>query len=242
MQVTPPFSYSDIVPLEKGQRVRLPAPGDTPVFCRTLNALPLSFAEFPRAVFHYPIAFIGGGDGRYSPVAALGLEPGQNLFVDETGRWEPNAYVPAYVRRYPFCMAKTSGDERVVCIERKWLDEAGGEPLFNDQGEALPHWRERVKLLQEYESDLMRTEELCDILAKFRLLAPFTLQAMTTGGEACHLEGMHRVEEKKLEFLTSGQYKTLMKKGAMGRIYTHLLSLDNFGRLLDRRALRHKKQ
>jgi hypothetical protein len=242
MEVTPPFAYEAIIPLERRHRVKLPAPGETPAFCRTLNALPLSFAEFPRAAFHYPIVFIGGGAGRYLPVAVIGLEPGQNLFIDEAGSWEPGIYVPAYVRRYPFCMAKTSGSERVVCIEKKYLDEAGGEPLFNDQGEALPHWRESERLLQEYESDLMRTEELCDILAKFRLLAPFTLQAMTAGGEARHLDGMHRVEEKKLEFLTSGQYKTLMKKGAMGRIYTHLLSLDNFGRLLDRYALRHKKQ
>jgi hypothetical protein len=49
---------------------------------------------------------------------------------------------------------------------------------------------------------------------------------------------MYRIDEKKLEFLTATQLKNLVKKGVMGRIYVHLLSLDNFGRMLDRKAAR----
>jgi hypothetical protein len=30
----------------------------------------------------------------------------------------------------------------------------------------------------------------------------------------------------------------LLRKGILGRVYAHLMSLDNFGRLLDRRAAR----
>ena len=47
--------------------------------------------------------------------------------------------------------------------------------------------------------------------------------------------GMYRVEEKKLEFLNAAQHKNLIKKGIMGRIYAHIISIDNFARLLTRK-------
>ena len=45
--------------------------------------------------------------------------------------------------------------------------------------------------------------------------------------------GQQRSE--KLEFLNAAQHKNLIKKGIMGRIYAHLISLDNFARLLERK-------
>jgi hypothetical protein len=47
---------------------------------------------------------------------------------------------------------------------------------------------------------------------------------------------MFRVQESKLEHLNAAQHKNLFKKGIVGRIYAHLLSLENFGHLLARRA------
>jgi hypothetical protein len=44
------------------------------------------------------------------------------------------------------------------------------------------------------------------------------------------------VREDKLEHLNAAQHKNLFKKGIVGRIYAHLLSLENFGKLLARRA------
>jgi hypothetical protein len=38
MQINPPFGYSEIVPLYRGQKVRLPAPGALPEFCRRVKA------------------------------------------------------------------------------------------------------------------------------------------------------------------------------------------------------------
>ena len=52
------------------------------------------------------------------------------------------------------------------------------------------------------------------------------------------LTGMHRVAEPKLESLNAAQLKNLLKKGILSRLYAHVLSLDNFARLLDRRAAR----
>ena len=80
--------------------------------------------------------------------------------------------------------------------------------------------------------------ELCAILADYGLLEPFSMQAKFNQGGAMQLTGMHRASDKKLELLNAAQLKNLLKKGILGRIYAHLLSLDNFARLLDRRNAR----
>ena len=55
-------------------------------------------------------------------------------------------------------------------------------------------------------------------------------------GEPLQLTGMYRVAEEKLAQLDGAALKELAQKGVLGRIYAHLISLDNFRRLLDRRA------
>lgn len=240
MQISPPFGYKEIVALQKNNKVRLPAPGAAPEFCRRLNAIPITYTEFSVACRDYPLVFASGDQGQtYAPMAVLGLTNGENLFVAD-GAWDAGAYVPAYVRRFPFCMARVNLDkveqaDRLICIEKEFLDDTG-ETMFDAEGKPLPKWQSISKLLQEYEVDLERSREMSAILSDYELLEPFAMQAQPKAGAAMNLTGMHRVNEKKLEFLNAGQLKNLVKKGVMGRVYAHLISLDNFGRLLDRKV------
>ena len=151
--------------------------------------------------------------------------------------------MPAYVRRYPFCMARVTLDavqqsDRLICVEKDFIasEAEPGEALFDQKAEPLPRWSEIAKLLNEYEADLERTGEMASILADYGLLEPFTMQATVHGGTPLNLTGMHRVNEAKLELLTADQLRTLLRKGVLARVYAHLISLDNFGRLLDRRS------
>jgi hypothetical protein len=240
MQINPPFGYKEIVPLYKNNKVKLPAPGTVPEFCKQLNAIPISYTEFSPACRDYPLVFTSGDSGKtYAPVAVLGITNSENLFLADSA-WDKNVYVPAYVRRYPFCMARVNLDkveqaDRLICVEKEFLDDQG-EIMFDAEGKALPKWQPIEKLLQEYEADLERSREMCSILSDYALLEPFALQAQPKAGAAMNLTGMYRVAEKKLEFLNASQHKNLIKKGVMGRIYAHLISIDNFARLLDRRA------
>lgn len=243
MQISAPFGYQEITPFLKNHKVALPAPGALPSFTQELNAIPVSYTEFNVAHRDFPLVFSSGDEGRsFAPVAVLGLEAKENLFVQGEG-WASGVYVPAYVRRYPFCMARVTLDnieqaERLICVEKEHIVETGGVMMFDDKQEPLPRWKEIEKLLEEYEADLERTKEMCGILADYGLLEPFTMQATLNAGGSMHLTGMFRVDEKKLEFLNASQHKNLIKKGVMSKIYIHLLSLDNFGRLLDRKAQR----
>ena len=240
-KITPPYGFQEVVPLTKTHRVVLPKEGALPVVFRTMNPMPVSCAEFPVAGRDYPLVFISGDEGKtFAPMLVLGFESQQNLFATPDGKWDPSAYVPAYVRRYPFCMTRVTVDgkeapERVACVEKRALNDRG-QALFDEQGKPLPDWEQRQKLLFEYEADLARTEEMCRRLAELKVLEPFVMQAVPNQGTPLQLTGMFRVSKEALAELDGADLKTLLQNGILGRIYAHLISLDNFQRLLARRA------
>lgn len=240
MQISPPFGYQEIVPFLKTQKVRLLAPGQVPEFVQRGNAVPISHTEFQPVARHYPIVFTSSDSGKaFAAVAVLGLTAGENLFY-AGGNWAAGSYIPAYARRYPFCMAKVAVNrvqqkDRLICVEKSFIDESG-ETLFDAAGKPSAKWQGLERLLAEYEADLERMREMCAILADYGLLESFSMQATLKkekGGGALQMTGMHRVIEKNLENLNAAQLKNLMRKGYLGRIYVHLLSLENFARLLD---------
>jgi hypothetical protein len=211
MQITAPFGYDDIVPLQKTHRVLMPQ-GTTPVFCRSLNALAISQAEFTAAAHDYPIVFASLDRGKsFAPVIVLGLSEGSNLFVSAGGDWDPQVYFPAFVRRYPFCISKLYVDgeaksERVVCVARDYL--------------------------------LDRTAAMCAALARLQLLESFTMQVTTANVPQVKLQGIYRVSEDKLKDLKPASHKVLVNKGFMSLIYAHLHSFENFQRLVARQEAR----
>jgi SapC protein len=244
MQITPPFGYREVVPFLKTQKVRLLKPGEVPEFVQRGNAIPISHTEFQLVGRDYPIVFASSDAGKtFAAVAVLGIAAGENLFYDGSV-WEGKVYVPAYARRYPFCMAKVTLDKveqekRLICIEKSSIDDERGEAMFDAGGKASERWTGLERLLTEYEADLERSREMCALLSDYGLLEAFTMQATLNkdkGGGAMHLTGMHRVAEKNLENLNAAQLKNLVRKGLLARIYMHLLSLDNFARLLERKA------
>ena len=241
MNINPPYGYQEIVPLAKTHKVLLPAERRLPMLFRNLTALPLSFTEFAAAIHDFPIAFVSGNAGSsFVAMAILGLEAQQNLFVAGDDTWDAGVYLPAYVRRYPFCMTRVTVDgkeqsERIACVEKRAIN-AKGEALYDSKGEPLPVWDQLRKLLFEFEADLARTEDMCRKLHELQLLETFTAQVAPQGEPPIALTGMYRVSEEKLQALQAGTLQELARNGMLSRVYAHLLSLDNFQRLLDRRA------
>ena len=92
-------------------------PSDKPyAFVAQTNIVPLTVTEFAAAALSYPIIFTG--ENR-QPVAVMGLSSNENLFVAPDGEFRADAYVPAYVRRYPFVFADDKQNQRLIlCIDR----------------------------------------------------------------------------------------------------------------------------
>jgi hypothetical protein len=240
MQITAPYGYDEIVPLQKTDRVLLPA-GTTPAFCRKLNALAVSVAEFVIAGRDYPLVFASTDEGKtFAPVIVVGVQDSVNLFLDVSGEWDRRCYFPAFVRRFPFCISKvyTDGEakgERIVCVAKAYVD-AGGVMLFDEKGQPTAQWHAVERLLSEFEADLDRTAQLSAAMARLELLEPFIMQA--NDPPDIRLAGMYRVAETKLKALKPANLKALAEKGFLGLIYAHLHSLENFSRLVLRQRQR----
>ena len=114
-----PLFYNAIEPLNLEQHGKMKVRGITsmPELGRT-HAVPLTVDEFALVQRHYPIVF-SVGDAPV-PIALMGLNEGVNVFLDENGRaTDPNIYIPAYLRRYPFLLAKLrpDSDELSLCYD-----------------------------------------------------------------------------------------------------------------------------
>ena len=120
-------------------------------------------------------------------------------------------------------------------MEKRAINDKG-DALYDKQGEPLSAWQARQKLLFDYEADLLRSEDMCRSVATLQLFEPFTMQATPNEGAPLAMTGMHRIAEPKLAELAPESIKELVQKGILSRIYAHLISLNNFGRLLDRRV------
>ncbi len=247
MTITPPFGYGEIATLQKTDRVLLPSRNSTPEFCRTINALAVSAGEFNAASRDYPIVFSSPDNGgSFAPVIVLGINEGQNLFVDAGGEWDKGCYLPAFVRRYPFCISKLYVDgqprsERLVCVVKAYID-AQGFALFDESGQTTAQWQAIERLLQGYEDDLDATAQMCAILAKLELFSPFKFEVLHEQKTMLTVQGMYRIDEAKFMDLKPASLKALVTKGLMGRIYAHMISLERFGNLYSRaedRARRH---
>jgi hypothetical protein len=239
-QITLPWGYKQIVPLMKTHRVQLVESGMAPPFSLNLHAVPLGASEFACALRDYPIVFQQrNSDGGFEAVVILGIQEGQNLFVMPDGRWDRRTYIPAYIRRYPFCVHtvrhESRPDERMIYVD-PWSLADNGARLFDDSGVPLPHWVVIDRLLNEYEDELARVNRLAAVLHGLGVLTPFSLQANLFGGFTLSLKDLYRVDRNKLAALDVQPLRELIGSGDMELVYAHLLSQENFLRLMNRRS------
>ncbi len=236
--VSPP-GYGAVVPLDKHRHAGLGVRSDYDYrWCATLNAVYLNAVEFARAATDFPIAFTREANtGHFLPVAVLGLRQDENLFVDAAGQWREFSYIPAYFRRHPFCIAELAGTDgqqprRLVCVQEDQLGESDS-PLFTAEGEATPAWETAQKLLEAVEGARQQTLALTRKLEALELLVPFDALATARGGRQMRLQGMFRVDEEKLARVPARDLTQMIGKGQLRCVYAHLISLENFARLLD---------
>jgi hypothetical protein len=113
-----PMLYQDLVPLSSQEHATWKVrPLTNLKMIANVHALPITVDEFPVAQRYFPIVFSGGPES--VPLALMGLNEGVNVFVDADGNFQPNTYVPAFIRRYPFMLARLQqgSDEMSLCFD-----------------------------------------------------------------------------------------------------------------------------
>jgi len=221
--------YDQVQPLnsENHAQWRI-APQATWSFAAKAHAVPLLAQEFVAAQADYAIAFAKDEAGTYMPVALLGLKAEHNLFVNAQGQWQQGAYIPAYVRRFPFAPAG-EGDKMVVVVETSSGvvgPFAEGEALFKD-GQPTETLQRALGLVEAFHREAQGTQAFCAWLKERELLTPVTAE-VRSGEQAAHrLDGMWVVDETRLNALPEADVLALFKSGRLAWVYAQLMSLKN---------------
>jgi len=219
------------ISLERHGALQLRAPLDFG-FARNTNAVPLTLAEIPLAAQWYPIAFSAGEAAR--PLAILGLREGENLFVDHAGAWREGAYVPIYVRRYPFIL-RQEDDLVTLCIEETGdvLIESGGAPLFvQDQPADL--LASAMQFCRSAQAAERATIPFVEELKALELLDGRTAMIAVPGGAQMSLSGFLTIDEARLRALSDERFLELRRRGWLSAIFSQIQSTLNWARLADR--------
>ena len=206
------------------------------MFAANSNVTPLTVTEFPACAVSYPIIFAGQNR---QPLAVMGID-NKNLFIGDNGFFEPGVYVPAYVRRYPFVLARDDAAEQlVVCIDRgaAMIGDLPDLPLFDPAGQPTEYTKGCIQFCNDYEVECRRTESFVEILSALDLFetktASFTPQLPDgSTGAPQQIAEYIAVSEDKLKALPESKIRELMDNGALSQIYAHLVSLAGWERLM----------
>ncbi|HEX2811240.1 MAG TPA: SapC family protein [Sphingopyxis sp.] len=225
-----PIFYNDIVPLSSVDHADFRArPLDNAGFLVNQHAVPLTSDEFVSACRFFPIVFSAGDNP--VPLALMGLNEGVNTFVDSDGKLLNPVYVPAYIRRYPFLLARLNPDseELSLCFDPtssaigKFED---GDALFED-GKPTEPVNAILEFCKNFEEAGQRTGFFMEELKKADLLMDGEVAIQPEGSDKPYVyRGFQMVDENKLRELRGDVLRKMMQNGILGLIFAHLFSLQ----------------
>ena len=226
-----PLFYQSIEPLNASQHgnLKIRQVEKSPTIART-HAVPVTVDEFGLAQRDYPIVFSVGENP--IPIALMGLNEGVNVFLDQDGRpTDQNVYIPAYLRRYPFLLAKLrpESDELSLCFDPTSGavgDFPDGEPLFDgDQPSAAT--KAILEFCEQFEAAGLRTNAFVEDLVKSDLLMDGEVAIQPEGFDQPFVyRGFRMIDEEKVRNLRGDELRKMNQNGMLPLVYAHLFSLS----------------
>ncbi len=229
------YENPEILDAERHKGLGLIA-SDSFSFASTSNAIPLNAGEFPLASRDYPIVFIG--DEEVNSVAIVGLRKDHNLMVNSDGHWAKGAYVPAYVRRYPFIFVrKEDSTQYALCIDRA-SPRIGTDTdkIFFDGTEKTEICDKAMEFCTLFQQHALITEGIIKQFQEYDLLVSHESKFALPNGKEMTLKDFKIIDEKRLRDLSDDDFISMRKTGALAAAYCHLISLNSWQSLFLRAA------
>lgn len=225
-----PIFYQDLMPLQSNVHGKYHTRGaDTAKYFASHHAIPLTADEFIHAQRSVPIVFSAGDNP--VPLALVGLNDGVNVFLDDEGKARTPFYVPAYVRRYPFMLARLAPDaqELSLCFDPT-SDLIGefkeGTPLFEDD-KPTDNLNNILKFCEDFEMAAQRTAGFMEELKSLDLLMDGEVSIQPPDSAQPFIyRGFQMVSEEKLRDLHGDQLRKLNQNGMLPLIFAHVFSLS----------------
>jgi hypothetical protein len=196
--------------------------------------------EFVRASGFYPIVFLEDQEQDiFRPVALLGLDAGENLYVNPEGKWEAS-YIPAIIRRYPFALARTDQENQfTVCIDEgsELINEEEGTPLFNEDGTPAEVMENVKRYLGELQQMEVFTQAFCKHMGELNMFTPLNMRVRKEQ-QVKNIAGCYVVNEERLNNLSNDRFLELRKRRYLAPVFSHLTSLAQIERLVKLKDVR----
>jgi len=186
--------------------------------------------EFERAALDYPIVFFGD-DHQPFIVSGLGLD--RNLFVTE-GQYAAGAYIPAYLRRYPFVFARDEGsDALILCLDHASdrvavAGTAGAEPLFDGQ-EPAALTKQALAFCESYEAADARTKAFVKLVEELGLFESKQAHYTAPGSSTPTLLLEYLIIDRaRLDGLPDENFAKLREAKLVSAVYAQIASQANW--------------
>lgn len=172
--------------------------------------------EFPLVAVHYPIFLAKDAEtGAFYAGAMLGIDEGENLFLDEEGGFD--GYRPLNLRRAPFF---TAGENIAIDLDSPRVTDAEGEALFDDKGEISAYLRGILAAFQQLKPGSEKTRTFIDALLQLKLVEPITVDLAFDDGTRRIVEDLYTIDQDALARLPDAAVLDLFRSG-----HLHLISL-----------------
>lgn len=232
-----PALYEGLEPISKEKHGDKKIGGiDGPKIMSKVHAVPVTVEEFPLLQRHFPVVFSVGDSP--VPLALMGLHEGINAFVNDEGKLDDDfLYIPAYVRRYPFMLARLTKDAQdlSLCVDpTSGAIGDEGQPVF-EGGEPSEATKRVMQFCEQFELGAQRTQQFVKELVDLDLLMDGEVSIQPEGFDKPFIyRGFKMVDEKKFAELSGDKLRKMNQNGMLAAIVSHLLSLGQIREVFSR--------
>lgn len=204
---------------------------DVTDIAKNIGLIPLGFSEVWNAAHDCPVIISSLERGEF--LAFTGITNEINIYKKE------NAYIPAFIRTYPFLSADIKGENgnynSLISIDNnsKYVSKKKKIDIFTKDNELSKEANSKVEFIREVNRQREISRKIVEELKENDLLVKkdFKVKISETE-EKIFLEEFYVVNIEKLIKLDDSIVASWAKKGWMGIIDSHVKSLSNFQKVI----------
>ena len=214
-----------------------PAYGDNVMF------VPAYPNEFRGLQSCYPLLFFKDPQtGGFHPIALLGFEEGENLFLNVDGSWDA-PYIPLMIQRGPLMIGfeENEGSEQptpVVAVDMAHpkVGTEEGERLFLEHGGYSEYLDRLTAIMEAIREGHGLAMTLAETLLSLNLITSCDLQITLDSGAQHQLTGFYMLNDEALLALDDAGIQALSAKGLLAATFLMLASHSQLQSLIRRKT------
>lgn len=203
--------------------------------------VPVYPAELRHAQGEYPIVFAKDAEGNMQLVALLGLEKGENLYLN--GKDWLASYKPLLVEKGPFLIGRNANANDNTLSIHVDLDDPrivdSADDVSDSDNVFLPHGGNSdyidniANVLSTIHAGQGENNTLVDACNAHGLIESFVLDINLGGSNAARLSGFYTINEEKFNALSKEDIASLFEQGQLQAIYMVLASMAQIRRVIE---------